>query len=56
MNNQKQKDKKLTTASGRPYTENENTMTAGPRGPNCCKTSSFTKKWPTSIVNAFPKE
>ena len=25
--------KKLTTASGRPYTENENSMTAGPRGP-----------------------
>lgn len=25
--------KKLTTASGRPYFENENTMTAGPRGP-----------------------
>lgn len=26
-------DKKLTTASGRPYFENENSMTAGPRGP-----------------------
>ncbi|HRY32176.1 MAG TPA: catalase [Bacteroidales bacterium] len=25
--------KKLTTASGRPYTENEDSMTAGPRGP-----------------------
>lgn len=25
--------KKLTTASGRPYTENENSLTAGPRGP-----------------------
>lgn len=25
--------KKLTTASGRPYVENEDTMTAGPRGP-----------------------
>ncbi|QRR01219.1 catalase [Dyadobacter sandarakinus] len=25
--------KKLTTASGRPYAENENSMTAGPRGP-----------------------
>ena len=24
---------KLTTASGRPYVENDNTMTAGPRGP-----------------------
>jgi catalase len=27
------KDKKLTTASGRPYTEDENTMSAGARGP-----------------------
>ncbi|KAA6439468.1 catalase [Dyadobacter flavalbus] len=25
--------KRLTTASGKPYTENENSMTAGPRGP-----------------------
>ncbi|HBF20274.1 MAG TPA: catalase, partial [Cryomorphaceae bacterium] len=25
--------KRLTTASGRPYTENENSKTAGPRGP-----------------------
>ncbi len=25
--------KKLTTASGIPYAENENTMTVGPRGP-----------------------
>jgi len=29
----KEQKKKLTTASGRPYTENENTMSAGPRGP-----------------------
>lgn len=27
------KKKKLTTASGKPYTENENTMSVGPRGP-----------------------
>src|SRR5262249_61434482 len=27
------KARKLTTASGRPYVENENTMTVGPRGP-----------------------
>lgn len=27
------KNKKLTTASGRPYFENEDSMTAGPRGP-----------------------
>ena len=32
MNND-QYHKKLTTASGKPYVENENTMTAGPRGP-----------------------
>src|SRR6266850_3360092 len=33
MNNGKEKKDKLTTASGRPYVENENTMSAGPRGP-----------------------
>jgi catalase len=33
MNNDKKRGRKLTTASGRPYTENENTMSAGPRGP-----------------------
>ena len=27
------KNKKLTTASGRPYFENEDSMTVGPRGP-----------------------
>jgi catalase len=26
-------ERKLTTASGRPYVENENTLTVGPRGP-----------------------
>lgn len=29
----KQQNRKLTTASGRPFTENENSMTVGPRGP-----------------------
>ncbi|KPK87861.1 MAG: catalase [Bacteroides sp. SM23_62_1] len=29
----KNKNKKLTTASGRPYYENEDSLTAGPRGP-----------------------
>ncbi|MFC1729699.1 catalase [candidate division KSB1 bacterium] len=29
----KKENKKLTTASGRPYYENEDSMTAGPRGP-----------------------
>jgi len=33
MNNGKEKNRKLTTASGRPYVEHENTMSAGPRGP-----------------------
>jgi len=28
-----EKRKKLTTASGRPYFENEDSMTVGPRGP-----------------------
>jgi catalase len=29
----KEKNRKLTTASGKPYTDHENSMTAGPRGP-----------------------
>jgi catalase len=33
MNNGKEQNRKLTTASGKPYVENENSMTAGPRGP-----------------------
>jgi catalase len=33
MSNEKIKAKKLTTASGRPYAEDENTMSVGPRGP-----------------------
>ncbi len=28
-----EQERKLTTASGRPYVENDNTMTVGPRGP-----------------------
>jgi catalase len=30
---EKQNNRRLTTASGKPYTENENSQTAGPRGP-----------------------
>jgi catalase len=33
MENGKEKKRKLTSASGKPYAENENSMTAGPRGP-----------------------
>ncbi len=33
MENGKEKRAKLTTASGKPYAENENSLTAGPRGP-----------------------
>ncbi len=33
MEPEKPKNKKLTTASGKPYAENENSQTAGPRGP-----------------------
>lgn len=33
MKNEKDKKRKLTTASGKPYVENENTMSAGSRGP-----------------------
>ncbi|MGC4098404.1 MAG: catalase [Nitrospira sp.] len=33
MKDEKKKNKKLTTASGKPYAENENTQSVGPRGP-----------------------
>src|SRR5215204_4788785 len=33
MKSDKEKNKKLTTASGKPYVENENTMSVGARGP-----------------------
>jgi catalase len=33
MSNDKKKGKKLTTASGKPYTEHENSMSVGSRGP-----------------------
>lgn len=33
MKNEKKKNRKLTTASGKPYVENENTMSIGSRGP-----------------------
>src|ERR1700679_1645375 len=33
MPNEKIQAKKLTTASGRPFAENENRLSAGPRGP-----------------------
>ena len=33
MDNQSNLPQKLTTASGRPYAENENSLTVGPRGP-----------------------
>lgn len=33
MSNEKDKFRKLTTASGKPYVENENTLSAGARGP-----------------------
>lgn len=33
MENEKNKKRRLSTASGKPYTENENSMSIGPRGP-----------------------
>ena len=33
MKNEKKQNRKLTTASGKPYVEHENTMSVGPRGP-----------------------
>jgi hypothetical protein len=44
--------KKLTTASGRPYAENENSQTAGPSGPILFRTISCMKKWPILTASA----
>jgi catalase len=33
MSEEKEKNRKLTSASGKPYVENENSLSAGPRGP-----------------------
>ena len=33
MKTEKKRNRKLTTASGKPYVQHEDTMSAGPRGP-----------------------
>jgi catalase len=48
--------KKLTTASGIPYTENENTMSVGQRGPLLLQDFILHEKWLTLTVNVFRKE
>jgi hypothetical protein len=48
--------KKLTTASGRPYVENENSALLVFGGICCCRITFFMRKWPISIGSAFRKE
>ena len=40
--------KKLTTNAGAPVADNQNIMTAGPRGPACCRMSGFWRNLPIS--------
>ena len=63
-------ERKLTTASGRPYVENDNTMTVGPRGPillqdyilhenmahfKCPRVVSFTDALPRTATGKIQK-
>lgn len=50
----KDTNRRLTTASGIPYVENENSMTAGPVVPCCYRILSCTKKWRTLTANVSP--
>lgn len=47
------KKKKLTTASGIPYTENENTMSVSLGGPLLLQDFILHEKWRILIVNVF---
>jgi hypothetical protein len=50
----KNEKKRLTTATGIPYTEHENSMTVGVREDLfCCRILSCTKNWRTSTVREF---
>ena len=43
------RSKKLTTSNGAPVVDNQNTMTAGPRGPHAaCRMSGSWRNSPTS--------
>ena len=44
------KKKQLTTNAGAPVADNQNAMTAGPRGPCCCRTSGSWRSSPTSTA------
>ncbi len=39
---------KLTTAAGAPVVDNQNALTAGPRGPTCYRMSGISKSLRTS--------
>lgn len=48
-------NKRLATASGKPYVEHENTMSVGPRGPLLLQDYILHKKMAHFSVNASPR-
>ena len=44
----------MTTDQGIPVADNQNSCGRELEGPRCWKTSSFARRSPTSITNAFP--
>jgi hypothetical protein len=47
-------NKRMTTDAGRPVGDNQNSLTVGPRGPVVFEDFYCSRKWRTSIANAFP--
>jgi len=50
------KEKKLTTAAGIPVSDNQNSLTAGQRGPTLMQDHVLLDKLRISIVSVSPKE
>lgn len=44
----------VTNNAGAPVVDNENALTAGPRGPMLLQDTWFSKSWPISTVKSFP--
>jgi catalase len=50
------KKEKMTTAAGAPVGDNQNSMTAGPRGPMLLQDVWYLENWPISTERLFRKE
>ena len=48
-------ENKPTTSAGRPVAENQNAMTAGPRGPQLLQDVWFLENWRIMTGRLFPK-